>query len=363
VLQGRLNLLAAGVAVSLVATACASVDGTERGVLREEVIEPGLEAIEEADALACSGDAATLRTALESFALLEGGPALDEAALVAEGYLREQSELWDVSDGVLVPADPGCGEVPDVETVDIVTEDEAATAGEVDDLEAEIAAMTPDDILADATPEEIAEVGGPDCAYEVAVVGLAFARWTFDQQAEPSSLSQLVDDGYLEPPDLWTLDDAALVPNDGSSCVGPLQMFEQDADACTVEYRTLVTAIEAYQAQSGASVAPPSEADLVAAELLRAPSDRYDVVNGKILPAPGSTCDVGVGSEPIGASPGTCDTERRILETAIEAFAARTGRLPDNEQELLDAEIIGASFESYDVVYGEIVPGDGSPCE
>ena len=94
-----------------VAAGCAQVDGTDRGAIRENVIEPGITAIDESRAFACDSDASTLRTALEFYELAAGVPAPDEAALVDGGYIRSGSELWDVVDGRLVARHPDCGDV------------------------------------------------------------------------------------------------------------------------------------------------------------------------------------------------------------------------------------------------------------
>jgi competence protein ComGC len=288
VLQGRLNTRAFTLAIAVAVGGCASVDGTERGAIREGVIEPGITAIEQAGELACGQEASMIRSALEIYEVRKGEPAPNEAALIGNG-LREESELWDVRDGVLTPADPGCGEVPtEVPTQEIVTEDEPATADEIADLRDEIDSMTPAELVADATDEEIAEVGGPDCAYEVAEVGLAFARFTLDNDAEPTSLMQLVDAGYLERLVLWTLTDVALEPVPGTSCIGPFELIEQGPDGCAVDRRTLEVAIEAYTLQFGSP--PDNEQQLVDAEMLRTRSESYDVVYGEIVPGDGSPC-------------------------------------------------------------------------
>jgi len=108
VLPGRLSSVAALSAVSVLLSACAGADGTERGAIRENVIEPGITAIAQASALACSTDADVLRTALQTYEMFEGQPAPDEAALVEAEFLRAPSDLWDVVDGELVAQDPGC---------------------------------------------------------------------------------------------------------------------------------------------------------------------------------------------------------------------------------------------------------------
>lgn len=101
----HLASIASAIALGVAVAACGgSVDGSDRGVIRENVIEPGITAIEQASDLACGADAEALRTALEAYELLEGAPAADEAALIDAGRLREASELYDVVDGRIVPA-------------------------------------------------------------------------------------------------------------------------------------------------------------------------------------------------------------------------------------------------------------------
>ena len=70
----------------------------------------------------------------------------------------------------------------------------------------------------------------------------------------------------------------------------------------------------------------------------------------------------GIASSPAAADADSCATDRKTLEVAIEAFFVSFGRVPANEQELVDAEMIREPFASYDVELGEVVPGDGSAC-
>jgi hypothetical protein len=364
VLQGRLTLLAA---IALVLGACASVDGTDGGAIREAVVEPGITAIDQAGELACGADASTLRTALDIYEIREGRPAPDEATLVAEQYLREESQLWDVRDGRLVAQDPGCGSVPaEVPAEEIVTEPEPAADDEtLDELADELATMTPDDILADATPAEIAEVGGRDCAHEVAEVGLAFARWSIDNDAEPASLLRLVESGYLEPLDLWVVGATELTAIPGTSCMGPVEMLSTPDDACRVEARTLEVAREAYFAMFP-DADEPTQQDLVDADLIRDVSDHVDLVDGRAVPVDGGTCDgvelSGAATPAAGSSAERCRVDYTTLQVAIEAFAAQFGAEPENERQLVEAQMLRERFDSYDVVYGKIVPGDGSDC-
>ena len=104
-------IVVAAIVVALVAGGCAGVDGTDRGVIRENVIEPGITAIGDSRTFACDSDASTFRTVLEIYEVAEGEPAADEAALIDRGYVRGRSELWDVVDGRLVAQHPDCGDV------------------------------------------------------------------------------------------------------------------------------------------------------------------------------------------------------------------------------------------------------------
>lgn len=75
----------------------------------EQAVEPmvtmaeqGLEAIDEAGGLACDAERRTLEQAVEAYTLLEGRPPADEGELVPD-FLRAESELFDVTDGTVVP--------------------------------------------------------------------------------------------------------------------------------------------------------------------------------------------------------------------------------------------------------------------
>ena len=207
-LRSRLNHVALSVAGVLVLAACAGVDGTERGAIRENVIEPGISAIDESRTLACGADAATLRTALEAYELIEGEPAPDESALVTEGFLRDESDAWDVTDGQIVSQDPQCGAPP-----------AAAPAAEIV-TDSEIELLSVDEMLATFTADDIAEVGGPECARELSVIFSGAARYVAETGLEPGTLAALDDAGYLEEPvTSWEVVGDAVRPIDGSGCI------------------------------------------------------------------------------------------------------------------------------------------------
>jgi hypothetical protein len=77
--------------------------------IEDDFVRPAVTAIEQAKSNTCAVNENALRTAIESYSLLEGGPPTDEAALVDAGYLREETDDWDVVDGELVPGEgSGC---------------------------------------------------------------------------------------------------------------------------------------------------------------------------------------------------------------------------------------------------------------
>lgn len=195
-------------AALVVVAGCAGVDGTDRGAIRENVIEPGITAMNQASELACSNSAAVLRTAMEAYEMLEGSPASDEAVLVTSEYLREESDLWDIVDGQLVAVDPGCGSVPTqaADEIDIVTSTEPP--------------LRADDVFAGFTADQVAAVGGPECAHQLADVFAGADRFIAELGREPDTLDEIDAAGYFDAPvTLWQVVDGALIPADGSSCV------------------------------------------------------------------------------------------------------------------------------------------------
>ncbi len=78
------------------------------GVIEDNVIQPGVTAMNQATDLACSADRAALTSALETYEIMQGEPAIDQTALIQAGYLREASSLYQVVDGQIQPVDPNC---------------------------------------------------------------------------------------------------------------------------------------------------------------------------------------------------------------------------------------------------------------
>ena len=270
-------------ALAVVATlaACGGEDGTG-GAIEENVVRPGITAMEQASGLACNSDAEALRVAIESYTVLEGEPPPDEAALVAGKFLRAESELHDVVDGQVVPLDPGCGGTGSVPpTAPPVTElGEIVTSTEPP--------LTPDQMMAELTPEEISQVGGEACARELATIFTAGENYVAERGTDPDSLDELVQAGYLETPTLWVVEDNALLPAEGSGCVDLATADRMTS--CTGDARTLVIAREAHFAQNPGG-SEPSQADLMAEGLLAVPSEVVDLEGGVVVAVPGGPCE------------------------------------------------------------------------
>lgn len=144
---------------------------------------------------------------METYELLVGSPAPDEAALVGE-FIRNESELWDIADGKLVPIDPGCEQVAT----------EAPEAGEI--VTSTEPPQSAEQIFDGFTSDQIAAVGGPGCALELAEIFSAAERFAFEVGSDPDDLQHLVTDGYLdELPTLWELVDELLTPVADSGCL------------------------------------------------------------------------------------------------------------------------------------------------
>jgi hypothetical protein len=221
--------------------------------------------------------------------------------------------------------------------------------------------MTAAEFYAQFTEEDIASFGGPDCAAELSVIGAAGQVFADREQREPLSLDELSDD--LERPiTLWVFDADRLTiePADGSPCIDYRSDGETTQDICDREFRTLTVATEAYYAINRSY--PSSQQELVDEQFLRELIDGFTVAGGSVAPDAGSACETAWAPPTLSVPPVDCAPDRRTLEVAIEAYQARFGSLPDNERVLIDAGMIRTSFDTYDVVYGDIVSGDGSPC-
>lgn len=151
--------------------------------------------------------------------------------------------------------------------------------------------MTADEFYADLGPETVELFGGEACARELSEIAAAAMRFEAREGREPDDLDELAGD-LPTAPVLWAFDAdrEELVPAPGSPCPDLASATEQDpTDACEAGRKTLEVAREAYLAMIGEGT-EPTEADLVAAGLLREELDDWDLAGGVPVPQPGSPC-------------------------------------------------------------------------
>ncbi len=232
--------------------------------------------------------------------------------------------------------------------------------------------MTVEEVLASASDEEIAEVGGPACAVELIEITLGYVRYRDETGEEPSSMIDVLDQGFIESPILlWTLDATSAVPSPDGPCIGPVALIADRSDICRVEFLTLSVAVEAYRAQFGADTVP-TEADLVGGGLLRDEVTYLDLVDGEVVAVDGLLCD-SVSFEDrepeMALSEDECDIERRTLEVGIEAYYAMFGAdMHPTESDLVTFGLLRSEFADYDIVLNgsgtevDILVVDGSIC-
>ena len=223
----RLRALGSVAAGLLVVAACSGGDDAgDGGAIRENVVEPGVTAIEEASALACGADVDIVSTALQSYEMLEGSPAADETALVDAGYLREPSELVDVVEGRIVAQDPGCASAVPAAPAPVATTPSGSTplTAPATDLGQIVTSVAPiqqstDEVLALMSDVEIETYGGIECATEIAAIIAAGQAFVAREGRNPDALDELADDLDREI-SLWTYDATrqSLVPAAGSPC-------------------------------------------------------------------------------------------------------------------------------------------------
>lgn len=190
--------------------AAVGLAGCSDGAIEDAVVRPGITAItEEAPSAACGVNAATLRSAIDAYTLLEGRPPADEQALVDAGFLRSATTDWDVVDGELVAENPACdpaAETP-VATLDIVTGADPLGADELYDT---------------FDAPAIASLGGEACARELAAIIAAAETFLAELQTEPADIEMLVEARYLSSmPTMWELTGGELLPTAGSGCELP----------------------------------------------------------------------------------------------------------------------------------------------
>lgn len=204
----------------LLLAACGGGEDGTGGVIEENVVRPGITAIEQASVLTCDADIQAVEAALQSYEMLEGAAAPDEAALVEAGYLREPSELIDVVGGQIEAQNPDCAPAVPA-TVPTGSAPMTAPATDVGQIVTSIdpSLATADGVLATMSDAEIESYGGVECATELAVIIAAGETFFAREARQPASLEELTAD-LEQPITLWTFDAErqTLVPADGSPC-------------------------------------------------------------------------------------------------------------------------------------------------
>ena len=278
--------LGAAVAAAAVLAACGG-----GGPIEENVVRPGITAMEQASALACSSDAQVLDQAIQIYTELEGDPPPDEAALIAAGFLREESTLHDVVNGQVVPIAVDCGGTgvapPTVPPGSAPMTAPSTDLGEI--VTSSEPPLTPEQMLSEFTPEEVAEVGGQECAGELASLFVAAQNFVAEQGEDPETIEEL--SGYLDQPiELWVVQAGSLAAAPGSGCINLDDAPGDQAAACHSDAITLAVAREAYLVQFGTAT-EPTQADLVTTQMLREPFTDVDLDAGAVVAVPGGPCD------------------------------------------------------------------------
>lgn len=206
-LPGRLTRTGLVTAALVVPLACGGADSGGGGAIEDNLIRPGITAINDARTLTCGTNERLLLDAIELYEVVNGDAPADEAALIDAGFLREATTDFDIVDGRLVPENPDCGTAaaPAPTDVDIVTD-----VGSI---------PTVDELFGLYDAEFIAQVGGPACARQLAVIAVAGLRYEDREGTAPLTFDDLQGD-LDEPVTDWTYDAAAdqLAPADGSPC-------------------------------------------------------------------------------------------------------------------------------------------------
>ncbi len=230
----------------------------------------------------------------------------------------------------------------------------------------------------------IEQSGGLVCDADLRALETSIENYTLLNAGPPTAESDLVPDWLRSESQLYDIVDGAIVPAAGSGCPATSAGAEIAAPAttvddrlvrtCSIQYKTLRVAIEAYYAMNGTGTVPTEQA-LVDAGLLIEPDLLYDVdVSGNVVVAANAVCD-GIevvedtttplpdpGPAPAPVNLEECYEERRALEVTMEVYLETNGSSAADESVLVSAELLYRDLAGYDVVDGMIVPAPGSIC-
>jgi hypothetical protein len=222
------------------------------------------------------------------------------------------------------------------------------------------------------------------CDADLMTLQTAIESFTVLNVDPPAIESDLVPDWLRSESTLYDLVDGAIVPAAGSGCPAVLAGAtgapagttppEEPANLreCTVIFKTLSVAIEAYYAMNGEATTVTEQA-LVDGDLLRALNDAYDVdAGGQLVAVPGGICggiEVALNTTstsspspaPLPADVGECEQQLKLLEVAMEAYFAQTGAVALTESDLVP-DLLRQEASGYDIVDGAIAAAPGSIC-
>jgi hypothetical protein len=220
--------------------------------------------------------------------------------------------------------------------------------------EPELEQSLTDEVLTQMGDDQIAAMGGVECATEVALIFAAAQRYSDELGSAPESLDDLYDSGMLETElVLWVGDDLFIHPVEGSGCI---DVFTPDI--CSSEAQGVEAArLDYLEANPGA--AEPTQDDLVAAELLDAASTLVELVDGSAVAVAGGRCD-GVDFTVDWTS--ECQAEAKTLEVAQEAFQAMNGEDTNPTEAELSPDFMRHTSAFVDLVDGAVVAAPAGPC-
>jgi len=149
--------------------------------------------------------------------------------------------------------------------------------------------LTPEQMLAEFTPEEVAEVGGAECAGELASLFVAAQNYVAEQGKDPDTIDDLT--GHLDQTiDLWVVENGSLRPAPGSGCTEINDTSDPQTQACETGAKTLQVARQAYFSQMGQD-SEPNQQQLVEIGFLREANPDLDLEDGVVVAVAGGACE------------------------------------------------------------------------
>jgi hypothetical protein len=245
-------------------------------------------------------------------------------------------------------------------------------------------ANSPAEVIVKPGISAIAQSSSLACDADLSTLQAAYDNFTLLNAGPPAAESDLVPDWLRSESQLYDIVGGQVVPAPDSGCAAALAdaaaaVPETTVDvvavrACSIRFKTMRIAIEAYYAMNGTSVVPTEQA-LVDAGLLLETDVVLDVdASGNVVVAPGGVCD-GVevvedtttplpdpGPDPLPVNLDECYEKRRTLEVAMEWYLEETGSPAADESVLVSAGGLRRDLSGYDIVDGAIVPAPDSIC-